>query len=234
MSSAPGVSLEELRRESDALRASRARLLAAADAERRAIERELHDGALQDLVALAVNLQYVELLLETDPGAARGVLQELSRDLHDALANVRGLAHRVYPALLADHGLPDALRSAATELRVRARIEADGLARSTPDLETTAYFACLAALRSFGSPGTDGEPVTIRLRRDTAGLDFEVAADDHGHRVEDVDAALADARDRVEALGGRLAVRADAASVRVTASIPDLDGPLSPYMPSER
>ena len=223
MSSGPGVSLEELRRENGVLRASRARLLTAADTERRAIERELHDGALQDLVAIAVNLQYVDLLLETDPTAARDVLQEVSRDLHDALTRVRGLAQRVYPALLADHGLHDALRSAATELRIRARIEAEGLARATPDLEATAYFACLAALWTLGSPATDADPVTIRLWRDAEGLAFEVAGGDRGHSAEDVDAVLTDARDRVEALGGRLVVVDEAGGIRIAAAIPDRD-----------
>jgi signal transduction histidine kinase len=211
--------LDELRRENDALRASRARLLAAADAERRSIERELHDGALQDLVALAVNLQYVDLLLETDPEAVRGVLEELSRDLHGALASVRGLAHRVYPALLADHGLRDAIRSAAGELRIRVRIEAEGLPRSSPDVEATAYFACLAAIEALGTAGSDGGPLTVRLRRDPTDLAIEVSAE-RGRVVDDADEALTEARDRVEALGGRLAVVAAGGTIRVTVEIP--------------
>src|SRR5438876_4805643 len=99
------------RLEVEELRASRARVVAAADAERRRIERDLHDGVQQHLVALAVNLQLARQLADSDPEALRSLLDDLTRDVHEALESVRALARQVYPPLLLDRGLAEALRS---------------------------------------------------------------------------------------------------------------------------
>ena len=110
---------EELLEEIDELRASRTRVVLSADTARRRIERELHDSTLQHLVALAVNLQYLGQLLETNVSAASALLKELRRDVHDAVDSLRELAHRVYPPLLLDRGLSDALRAAVLASRFR-------------------------------------------------------------------------------------------------------------------
>src|SRR2546425_5672749 len=104
---------EELRLQVEELQASRARVVAAADAERRRIERDLHDGAQQHLVALAVNLQLALQLADTDSAAAKALLEEMSADVREALDGVRELAEGIYPPLLLDRGLTDALKGAA-------------------------------------------------------------------------------------------------------------------------
>src|ERR671934_2680017 len=101
--------------EIEELRASRARVVEAADAERRRTERELHDGVQQHLVALAVNLQVARQLADSDPDALKELLDELTRDVHEALESVRALARQIYPPLLLDLGLANALRNAAVE-----------------------------------------------------------------------------------------------------------------------
>src|SRR5436190_5805478 len=115
-------SIERLRQEADELRASRTRLVLAADADRRRIERELHDGAQQDLVGLAVNLQQARRLIATDPAAAAALVDEMRREVHEALDRSRALAQRIHPPQLEAGGLLAALRSAAASVRIRARI----------------------------------------------------------------------------------------------------------------
>ena len=111
-------SLDRLRLEVEELRASRERLVLAADAERRSIERELHDGPQQHLVALAVNLQLARRLADADPAAAKLLLEEMGRDVRQALDETGKLAHRIYPPLLEAGGLAAALRSAAVAVGV--------------------------------------------------------------------------------------------------------------------
>src|SRR5438105_14795670 len=111
------------------LRASRARVVAAGDAERRRIERALHDGVQQHLVALVVNLQLARQLVESDPAAAATLLEELGRDAREALEGVRELACEIYPPLLLDRGLADALHAAAAQVEAPCRVEAEGLDR---------------------------------------------------------------------------------------------------------
>src|SRR6266571_3288757 len=113
------------RLEVEELRASRARVVAAADAERRRVERDLHDGIQQHLVALAVNIQLVRQLADSDPEAMRAVLDEIASDVREALESVRALAQTVYPPLLLDRGLGDALRAAVLDAGVPARLEID-------------------------------------------------------------------------------------------------------------
>src|SRR3972149_2745509 len=109
------VSLDELRREVGELRASRARVVLAADSERRQIERDLHDGAQQHLVALAVNLQLARQLVDCDRAAARAHIEQIGHDVRATLESVRELAQRIYSPLLLDRGLAEALRGAASE-----------------------------------------------------------------------------------------------------------------------
>ena len=116
-------SVEQLRREADELRASRTRLVLAADADRRRIERELHDGAQQDLVALAVKLQQARGLVDSDPAAAGVLVDEMRGDVQESLDRLRSLAQRIHPPQLEAGGLPAALRSAAASAGVRVRID---------------------------------------------------------------------------------------------------------------
>ena len=171
-------SLTDLGFQVDELRASRARLVAAADAERRQIERDLHDGAQQHLVALAINLQLAQQLVDSDPAATRTLLEELGRDVREALETVRDLAQRVYPPLLVDRGLAEALRAAASAVAVRTRVEAEGIDRYAPAAEATVYFGCLEALRNAERHAGSEAQATVRVWHDAGTLHFQV--DDTG------------------------------------------------------
>jgi signal transduction histidine kinase len=161
LGSALEASHDELRRQADELRASRARVVAAADAERRRIERDLHDGAQQHLVALAVNLRLARELADSDPAQARVVLEELAGDVKQALHEFRDLAHGIYPPLLVERGLAEGLRSVRAQVAVR--FELDGLGRYPPEIETTVYFCCLEALQNVGKHAGAGACATIRV-----------------------------------------------------------------------
>jgi signal transduction histidine kinase len=199
-------SLEELRRELEGLRASSARLVMAADAERRRIERELHDGAQQHLVALAVNVQLASQLLESDPAGVSALLDEIGLDVRDALESVRGLASSIYPPLLLDRGLAEALRSAAAATGLSTRVETPALGRYPAEVEATVYFCCVEALRSASSREGAGGRATIRAWPEQGSLCFEVDVDGGvvGPAAEDLDAGPSELSDRVAALGGRL------------------------------
>jgi len=203
------------------LGASRTRLVAETYAELRKIERDLHDGVQQHLVALAVNLQFARQLAETDPPALASVLEELARDVREALEGVRELAHEIYPPLLLDRGLLDAIGAAASAAAIPTRVEPASLARYPDDLEATVYFCCVDALRGWASGTVEG--ATVRIWQDGPSLNFEVV-----HDGEDLDphdvlpvSRVNSMQDRIGAVGGRLSVTASLASgTRVSGTIP--------------
>jgi signal transduction histidine kinase len=179
------------------LRASRKRLLLAADAERRSIERALHDGLQQRLVGLAADLELASRSVESDPQAAREQLAAVRRQVGEALEEMRALAHRIHPPLEAG-GLVAALRSAAADAGVRTRIDlAPGTSVPT-ELAGAVYFCCHDVLRHV-----DGAATAIAIRERDGGIAFEIVVDGE---VDGTGTAL---RDRVEALGGRLTVRSE-------------------------
>ncbi len=145
------------------LRASRMRLLAASDEQRREIERKLHDSVQQHLVALAVNLQLARDLVGSDRTAATTLLEQMSRDVHEALEAVRAMAQDIYPPLLVDRGLADALRGAAAD--AAARIEVSTRDRFPPEVEATLYFLCVELLSSRSATWmTSLRPASISWR----------------------------------------------------------------------
>jgi signal transduction histidine kinase len=188
----------------------------AADVDRRRIERDLHDGLQQLLVALAVDVQRARLLADTDPAGATAVLDELARDTERALDEAAKLAERIYPPLLEGSGLAVALRAAALTAGVRTRIEV-GAAPSYPlELAGAVYFCCLEALECAGA----GAQATITVRDEAGALVIEIVAD-RRQSAEDPGGRLETTRDRVEALGGRLTIRSDyGPGFRVTGSFP--------------
>ena len=208
------ASLEELRRQVEDLSASRTRLVAAGDDLRRTIERDLHDGAQQQLVAVGVKLQLARGLADTDAAAMRSLLDEIGRDVHDALEDVRRLAWHVYPSLLLDAGLADALRAAASELAVSTRVEAELPGRYPSDVENTVYFSCLELLRAAA-----GAPVTVRLREGRRAVLFAM-------RIRGIDAGrwetcdLTGVGDRIGSHGGRLTVTTNGCSVAIGGAVP--------------
>jgi signal transduction histidine kinase len=223
LDSALQASLDELRMQADELRASRARVVAAADAERRRIERDLHDGAQQHLVALAVNLRLARELADADPPAARAVLEELAGDVQDALDVFRDLAHGIYPPLLVDRGLVEGLRAAIARAPVRARLETGTIGRYPPEVEATIYFCCLEALQNTGKHAGREARATVRVWEEEDGLQFEVADDGAGFDAgtQPRGAGLTNMSDRLGALGGRLSIRSSPGEgTRVTGVVP--------------
>jgi signal transduction histidine kinase len=209
--------VEALERQADELRASRARIVAAADAERRRIERDLHDGAQQYLVGLAANLRAAQDLIESDPAKATAILEELSGTVGQAIQEFRALSHGIYPPLLQDRGLSEALANAARGLPIAARVDPDGIGRYEPAVEATVYFCCLEALQNAAKHG--GESAAVRLWEQTGELRFEITDDGPGIDLArgTVGAGLTNMRDRVGALGGSVeiaAVNDDGTSVR--------------------
>ena len=210
LGSALEASLDELRRQAEELRESRARVVAAADAERRRIERDLHDGAQQHLIALAVNLRLARELSRSDPAAAQSLLDELTSDVKDALERFRELAHGIYPPILEDRGLADGLRAAAARGPIRARVETVSvIERHSREVEATVYFCCLEALQNAGKHAGDGARAIVRLWEDVDSLRFEVIDDGIGFdpASRPRGSGLTNIEDRLGALGGRLAVR---------------------------
>ncbi len=146
------------------LRQSRARIVAAGDAERRKLERNLHDGAQQHLVALAVKLRLAKDAVEDDPPGAMEMIDELELDMQDAIQELRALAHGIFPPLLVGGGLPEALPAAATGPRIaddgRGRRPAATRPRSRPPSTS-------AASRRCRTPAST--PATARPRRSGCG-----------------------------------------------------------------
>ena len=183
----------------DELERSQRRLLQASDDDRRRVERALHDGAQQHLIALCVHLQLAQELLRDDPAAAGELLKEMQAETRAALRELQALAQDVYPPLLAERGAIEALRAAASELGVRAEVH-PAPERQPAEVEAGLYFACLEALRRIGSDPDGAPAATVRAWLDERDLAFEVT----GGGASWPTAALTAARDRIAALGGRL------------------------------
>lgn len=183
------------------------RLVLAADADRRRIERELHDGPQQHLVALAVNLQLASGLMDADLAATKELLQQMGRDVELALADATQLAQRIYPPLLDAGNLTAELRSAAATAGVRARIEVAADRRYPPEVAWTVYLCWVEALERAGNEAQ----ATIAVRENGGTLVFQI-----GTQGDPPGPGLQRLRDRIEALGGRLKVESD----RVSGSLP--------------
>ena len=143
-----GVAMAGVVLENERLRRSRARLTAGAERERRRIERDLHDGAQQRLVALRIELELAEELVRRDPARGADRLRELEQEVDEALEELRTLAHGVYPPLLADRGLPEALRAATARSGLTIELHAHEVARYPPEVESAVYFCMLEALQN--------------------------------------------------------------------------------------
>jgi signal transduction histidine kinase len=189
------------------LRASRQRLVHAQDLERRRLERNLHDGAQQHLVALKVKLGLAEMLLGRDPAKAAVTLEQLKGDADEALETLRDLARGIYPPLLADKGLVVALESQARKATVTVHVDADGVGRYPQDVEATVYFCVLEALQNVQKYAKASQ-VVVCLRESDDMLSFEVADDGAGFDVANAKkgAGLTNMADRLEALDGSLEV----------------------------
>jgi signal transduction histidine kinase len=222
LGSALEASLAELQVQAEELRASRARVVAAGDIERQRIERDLHDGAQQHLLGVAVKLRLARELASVDPNQARSVLEELSGEVHHALEELRHLAQGIYPPVLRDRGLGEGLRAAVARARLSARVETGTFGRYGTEIEATVYFCCLEALQNARKHAGEGACATVRVWETDEGLHFEVADDGVGFELgrESRGAGLTNMSDRIAALGGRLSVRSTPAGTRVAGVIP--------------
>ena len=154
--------------------------MAAGDAERRKIERNLHDGAQQHLVALAVKLRLAKDAVDDDPPGAIELIDELRTDLQDAIQELRALAHGIFPPLLVSGGLGEALPAAVSRAALPTTLEATGLRRYPADVEAAIYFCCLEALQNAGKHAGGGAKATVRVWEEHNELRFEVADDGVG------------------------------------------------------
>jgi signal transduction histidine kinase len=189
--------VDRLQGEVAELHGSRKRLAEAAHADRRAIERALHDGVQQHLVALAVDLQRLAGLLDGDPAAAKALLNEMEANVREALDETTELAQRVYPSLIGARGLASALRSAAAGAGVTALVDVPADAGYPPEIIAAVYWFCVEALSS----ASRGSQATLSVIDANGVLTFEVAV--AGHHPE---GRLDRLRDRIEALDGRVSV----------------------------
>jgi signal transduction histidine kinase len=202
-----GLTAELLARLED-LRASRQRLVAAQDDERRRLERNLHDGAQQNLVAIKVKLGLVEMFAERDPARAKALLEELKSDTGDALDTLRDLARGIYPPLLADKGLGAALESQARKATLPVAIEDGGIGRYPQETEAAIYFCVLEALQNV-QKYAGANQATVRLSDVDGELQFEVEDDGQGFdpAVQQKGSGTQNMEDRLDALGGSVSVR---------------------------
>ena len=208
----------------DELRASRQRLVSAQDVERRRLERNLHDGAQQHLVALKVKLGLAEMLLTRDPAKAAATLEQLKGDADEALETLRDLARGIYPPLLADKGLVVALESQARKATVPVHIDADGIGRYPQEIEAALYFCTLEALQNVQKYAA-ASAVDVHLHEDGGEVRVEVSDDGRGFDVGTVTrgTGLTNMEDRIDALGGSLHVASAPGSgttLRVTVPLP--------------
>jgi signal transduction histidine kinase len=199
---------EDLLRTIEQLRASRQRLVSAQDEERRKLERNLHDGAQQQLVALAVKLRLLEQLVERDPTQARSVAAQLQGDTTEALEELRDLARGIYPPLLADKGLVAALESQARKSVVPVTVEGDGVGRYAREAEAAVYFSCLEALQNVAKYASASR-ATVTLSDGDGRLRFEVSDDGVGFDVasQPSGSGLQGIADRLAALDGEIEIR---------------------------
>jgi signal transduction histidine kinase len=204
------------------LRASRQRLVAAQDEERRKLERNIHDGVQQQLVALAVKLKLADSLVDRDVARAHEALTALQTDATSALEDLRDLARGIYPPLLADKGLAAALEAQARKAAVPTTVQADGIGRYDQGVESAVYFCSLEALNNIakyagatsatvGLAQTDGY-LTFTVTDDGAG--FDASATSYGTGLQGM-------ADRLDAIGGELHVTSrPGQGTIVTGSVP--------------
>jgi signal transduction histidine kinase len=197
------TTLDELRKQADELRESRARIVATADAERRRVERDLHDGAQQHLVALAVNLRLARDIMADDPGAGAEMLEQMAGDVQVTIRELRELAHGIYPPLLADAGLAQALRAAAARCTIPVSVSADGIGRYSQGVETAVYFCCLEALQNAAKHAPQAT-AQVRVWEESGGLLFSVSDNGPGFDPGKARAGhgFVNMADRLGAIGG--------------------------------
>jgi signal transduction histidine kinase len=212
----------DLRRRLEELERSRKRLVTAQDEERRRLERNLHDGAQQQLVAIGVRLRLADQMIDRDPTKAHEMLAEVQLESQEAIDALRDLARGIYPPVLADRGLVAALEAQARKSHVPVEIRDDGLERYAQEVEAAAYFCVLEALQNVAKYA-EASRATVTLAHEDGWLRFEVSDDGAGFDPSTVakGSGLQNMEDRLAALGGTLTVEsAPGAGTTVIGRIP--------------
>jgi signal transduction histidine kinase len=208
------------------LKASRHRLVAAQDEARRGLERNLHDGAQQQLVALKVQLGLAERMASLGQDIAP-LLHELGEAATDALENLRDLARGIYPPLLAAEGLPAAISAQGRKAPFELRIDADGIGRYPPEVEGAVYFCCLEAFQNT-TKYAEANCVTVTLRGDAHHLSFRVEDDGRGFDTASTPrgSGSQNVTDRVEALDGKVTLKSSPGAGTVLAGEIPINAPV--------
>lgn len=199
------ASRAELAEQADELRASRARVVAATDQERRRIERDLHDGAQQRLIAIGIGLSQAKGLCAVDPDRAAATLDALRHELRVAHDELRDLAQGVYPPVLTEHGLGAALESAADRSPVAVTVALGAIGRHPPEVEAALYFCCVEALQNVVKHA-GATSIVLAGGRDEATVWISVTDDGSGFdpSAELTGSGVVNIRDRLGSIGGGL------------------------------
>jgi signal transduction histidine kinase len=221
----PGESHEQrraraLRERVHDLRDARQRIIAAADAERRRIERDLHDGAQQRMVAVAVTLGLAQTRMRTDPDGAADLIEQARDEAQQAVKELRELARGIHPALLSDRGLAVALDALAGRAPVPVKVTGVPPQRLDPDVESCAYFATAEALTNVAKYAR-ATHASVELSLDDGRLELKISDDGGGGADPSTGSGLRGLRDRVDALDGSLEVHSPLGEgTTITVTIP--------------
>jgi signal transduction histidine kinase len=199
------------------LEASRTRLTTAADEERRRLERDLHDGAQQHLVALSVLIQ---LARNAERDRAQPLLSEASDMLETAITEIRRLAHGIYPPLLVSGGLSEALPTLAARATVPVHLEINGLGRYPPSTEAALYYCCSEALQNAAKHGGPATTVVVAAHADEHSLNLVISDTGRGFDSATMGVGLTNMTDRLSAIGGELVIDTrPGRGTRITATV---------------
>jgi signal transduction histidine kinase len=192
------------------LRTSRQRIVTAQDAERQRLERNIHDGAQQHLVALAVKLRLTKGLIRKDPTKARAMLTEIQQETGDAIDTLTDLSRGIYPAFLEEQGIAAALAAQYTRSTMPVSLSSDGVHRYPIETEAAVYFCCLEALQNAAKYAGAGS-VRIELREVDSGVEFEVRDDGIGFdpAATPRGTGLNSMADRLSVLGGDVKIESE-------------------------
>jgi signal transduction histidine kinase len=215
LASQAGLALKNLRLTAELeqslkeIRQSRSRIVAAQDAERRRMERDIHDGAQQQLVSLAVKLALAKNILSKDPNQAAGVLAQIKEESDEVLESIRDLARGIFPPLLGDRGLVAALESHVAKMQMEANVEAESLAgrRFEPEVEAAVYFTVREGLQNASKHAPESR-ISISLYWSGELLVFTVNDQGPGFdmKAQSTGSGLANMRDRIEAIEGEFKI----------------------------